>query len=64
MLDQTRGIDEIVETRGHEGPQGTWSRQGQMTDDLAVQMGQEIMGSAFRAAKNTGLMEDQQAHRL
>lgn len=59
MLDQTRGIDEIIETRRHEGPQSIWSRQGQMTDDLAVQMGQEIVRGAFRAAKDPGLMKDQ-----
>lgn len=62
MLDQTRGIDEIIESRGHEGAQGIWSRQGQMTHDLAVQMGQEIVRSALGTTKDTGLMEDEQTH--
>ena len=64
MFNQANSINEIIEPRGHESPKGIRRRQGQMSDDLAVQMGQEIMGGAFRSAKNTGLMEDQQAHRL
>lgn len=59
MPDQANGVDKFIEPLGHEGPQGIRSRQGQMTDNLAVQMGQEIMGGAFRSAKNPGLMKNQ-----